>query len=152
VHEAPLLMWLPYTALAAATLALGAYFAVFVKFPLTEALIAVLLGFLTGLVLYIWLPGVRSEALRPLWEAAYRRFYLPILYDGVLPLLYLWFSRFIYVVFDKRLFDGLYHNAIPGVFETLSNWARRLITGNISLYVLYGVVGILITLLLLVVL
>jgi NADH-quinone oxidoreductase subunit L len=46
----------------------------------------------------------------------------------------------------------LYHNAIPGVFETLSNWARRLITGNISLYVLYGVVGILITLLLLVVL
>jgi len=152
VHEAPLLMWLPYTALAAATLALGAYFAVFVKFTLTEALIAVLLGFLTGLVLYIWLPGVRSEALRPLWEAAYRRFYLPILYDGVLPLLYLWFSRFIYVVFDRGLFDGLYHNAIPGVFETLSNWARRLITGNISLYVLYGVVGILITLLLLVVL
>jgi NADH-quinone oxidoreductase subunit L len=150
VHEAPLLMWLPYTALAAATLALGAYFAVFVKFPLTEALIAVLLGFLTGLVLYIWLPGVRSEALRPLWEAAYRRFYLPILYDGVLPLLYLWFSRFIYVVFDRGLFDGLYHNAIPGFFETLSNWARRLITGNISLYVLYGVVGILITLLLLV--
>jgi NADH-quinone oxidoreductase subunit L len=152
VHEAPLLMWLPYTVLAAATLALSAYFAVFVKFPLTEALIAVLLGFLTGLVLYIWLPGVRSEALRPLWEVAYRRFYLPILYDGVLPLLYLWFSRFIYVVFDRGLFDGLYHNAIPGVFETLSNWARRLITGNISLYVLYGVVGILITLLLLVVL
>jgi len=152
VHEAPLLMWLPYTALAVVTLVLGGYFAVFVKFPLTEALIAVLLGFLTGLVLYIWLPGVRSETLRPLWEVAYRRFYLPILYDGVFPLLYLWFSRFIYVVFDRGLFDGLYHHVIPGVFETLSNWARRLITGNISLYVLYGVVGILVTLLLLVVL
>jgi len=150
VHEAPLLMWLPYTALAAATLALGVYFAVFVEFPLTEALIAVLLGFLAGLVLYIWLPGVRSETLRPLWEVAYRRFYLPILYDGVFPLLYLWFSKFIYVVFDRGLFDGLYHSVIPGVFEALSNWARRLITGNISLYVLYGVVGILITLLLLV--
>jgi NADH-quinone oxidoreductase subunit L len=152
VHEAPVLMWLPYTALAVATLALGVYFAVAVKFPLTEALIAVALGFLTGFVLYIWLPGVRSEALRPLWEVAYRRFYLPILYDGVFPLLYVWFSRFIYVVFDKGLFDGLYHSVIPGVVETLSNWARRLITGNLSLYVLYGVVGILITLLLLVLL
>jgi NADH-quinone oxidoreductase subunit L len=152
VHEAPVLMWLPYTALAVTTLALGGYFAVAVKFPLTEALIAVALGFLTGVVLYIWLPGVRSEALRPLWEVAYRRFYLPILYDGVFPLLYLWFSRFIYVVFDKGLFDGLYHSVIPEVVETLSNWARRLITGNLSLYVLYGVVGILITLLLLVLL
>jgi NADH-quinone oxidoreductase subunit L len=152
VHEAPVLMWLPYTALAVATLALGVYFAVAVKFPLTEALVAVALGFLTGFVLYIWLPGVRSEALRPLWEVAYRRFYLPILYDGVFPLLYVWFSRFIYVVFDKGLFDGLYHSVIPGVVETLSNWARRLITGNLSLYVLYGVVGILITLLLLVLL
>jgi len=152
VHEAPVLMWLPYTALAVATLALGVYFAVAVKFPLTEALIAVALGFLTGFVLYIWLPGVRSEALRPLWEVAYRRFYLPILYDGVFPLLYVWVSRFIYVVFDRGLFDGLYHSVIPGVVETLSNWARRLITGNLSLYVLYGVVGILITLLLLVLL
>jgi len=152
VHEAPVLMWLPYTALAVATLALGVYFAVAVKFPLTEALIAVALGFLTGFVLYIWLPGVRSETLRPLWEFAYRRFYLPILYDGVFPLLYVWFSRFIYVVFDRGLFDGLYHSVIPGVVETLSNWARRLITGNLSIYVLYGVVGILITLLLLVLL
>jgi NADH-quinone oxidoreductase subunit L len=152
VHEAPVLMWLPYTALAVATLALGVYFAVAVKFPLTEALIAVALGFLTGFVLYIWLPGVRSETLRPLWEFAYRRFYLPILYDGVFPLLYVWFSRFIYVVFDRGLFDSLYHSVIPGVVETLSNWARRLITGNLSIYVLYGVVGILITLLLLVLL
>ncbi|MCI4446641.1 MAG: NADH-quinone oxidoreductase subunit L [Pyrobaculum sp.] len=152
VHEAPVLMWLPYTALAVATLALGVYFAVAVKFPLTEALIAVALGFLTGFILYIWLPGVRSETLRPLWEFAYRRFYLPILYDGVFPLLYVWVSRFIYVVFDRGLFDGLYHSVIPGVVETLSNWARRLITGNLSLYVLYGVVGILITLLLLVLL
>jgi NADH-quinone oxidoreductase subunit L len=152
VHEAPVLMWLPYTALAVATLALGVYFAVAVKFPLTEALIAVALGFLTGFALYIWLPGVKSEALRPLWEVAYRRFYLPILYDGVFPLLYVWFSRFIYVVFDRGLFDGLYHSVIPGAVETLSNWARRLITGNLSLYVLYGVVGILITLLLLVLL
>jgi NADH-quinone oxidoreductase subunit L len=150
VHEAPVLMWLPYTALAVATLALGVYFAVAVKFPLTEALIAVALGFLTGFVLYIRLPGVRSEALRPLWEVAYRRFYLPILYDGVFPLLYVWVSRFVYVVFDRGLFDGLYHSVIPGVVETLSNWARRLITGNLSLYVLYGVVGILLTLLLLV--
>jgi NADH-quinone oxidoreductase subunit L len=152
VHEAPVLMWLPYTALAVATLALGVYFAVAVKFPLTEALIAVALGYLTGFVLYMWLPGVKSETLRPLWEVAYRRFYLPILYDGVFPLLYVWFSRFIYVVFDRGLFDGLYHSVIPGVVETLSNWARRLITGNLSLYVLYGVVGILITLLLLVLL
>jgi len=67
-------------------------------------------------------------------------------------LLYVWFSRFIYVVFDRGLFDGLYHSVIPGVVETLSNWARRLITGNLSIYVLYGVVGILITLLLLVLL
>jgi NADH-quinone oxidoreductase subunit L len=152
VHEAPVLMWLPYTALAVATLALGVYFAVAVKFPLTEALIAVALGYLTGFVLYMWLPGVKSETLRPLWEVAYRRFYLPILYDGVFPLLYVWFSRFIYVVFDRGLFDGLYHSVILGVVETLSNWARRLITGNLSLYVLYGVVGILITLLLLVLL
>jgi NADH:ubiquinone oxidoreductase subunit 5 (chain L)/Multisubunit Na+/H+ antiporter, MnhA subunit len=112
----------------------------------------VLLGLLTGAVLYIWLPGVKSETLRPLWEVAYRRFYLPILYDGMLPLLYTWFAKFIYVIFDKGLFDGLYHNVIPGAFETLSNWARRLIAGNISLYVFYGIVGILITLLLLVIL
>ena len=149
VHEAPALMWIPYTALAVATLALGAYFAVAVKFPLTEALVAVLAGFLTGFVLYIWLPGFRSEVLSPLWNFLYRRFYLPILYDGVLPLLYTWFAKFIYVVFDKGLFDGLYHNVLPGAFDVLSRFARRLITGDINIYVLYGMVGILITLLLL---
>lgn len=150
VHEAPVLMWLPYTALAIATLALGGYFAVAVKFPLTEALIAVLLGFLIGLILYVLLPGFKSETLQPLWEVAYRRFYLPILYDGVFPLLFTWFAKFIYVVFDKGLFDGLYHTVIPGVFEMLSNSVRRLVTGNISIYIFYTVVGILITLLLLV--
>ncbi|AAL63570.1 NADH-quinone oxidoreductase subunit L [Pyrobaculum aerophilum] len=150
VHEAHPVMWLPYTALAVATIALGGYFAAVVKFPVTEALLAVLAGFLTGFVLYIWLPGFKSESLRPLWEVLYRRFYLPILYDGVFPSLFTWFAKFIYVVFDKGLFDGLYHNVLPGVFESVSNWARRLITGNLSLYVLYGIVGILVTLLLLV--
>lgn len=152
VHEASVLMWLPYTALAMATIVLGAYFAVAVAFPLTEALVAVLAGFLTGFVLYIWLPGFRSETLRPLWEALYRRFYLPVLYDGVLPLLYTWFARFIYVVFDRGLFDGLYHNVLPGVFGAVSNWARRLVTGYVSIYMFYAVVGIFIILLLLVLL
>ncbi|MEM0277716.1 MAG: NADH-quinone oxidoreductase subunit L [Pyrobaculum sp.] len=149
VHEAPALMWIPYTALAIATIVLGAYFAVAVKFPLTEAIVSVLAGFLTGFILYIWLPGFRSEVLSPLWNFLYRRFYLPILYDGVLPLLYTWFAKFIYVVFDKGLFDGLYHNVLPGAFDALSRLARRLITGDINIYVLYGMVGILITLLLL---
>jgi len=151
VHEAPVLMWLPYTALALATIVLGAYFAVSIKFPLTEALLAVLLGFLTGFVLYIALPGFRSETLRPLWEFVYRRFYLPILYDGVFPWLYTWFAKFIFVVFDKGLFDGLYHNVLPGLFGAVSNWFRRLVTGALNIYLLYAIVGILITLLLLVV-
>ena len=151
VHEAPVLMWLPYTALALATIVLGTYFAVSIKFPLTEALVAVLLGFLTGFVLYIALPGFKSETLRPLWEFAYRRFYLPILYDGVFPWLYTWFAKFIFVVFDKGLFDGLYHNVLPGLFGAVSNWLRRLVAGALNIYLLYAIVGILITLLLLVV-
>jgi len=155
VHEAPVLMWLPYTALALATIVLGAYFASpltpDIKFPLTEALVAVFLGFLTGFVLYIALPGFRSETLRPLWEFAYRRFYLPILYDGVFPWLYTWFAKFIFVVFDKGLFDGLYHNVLPGLFGAVSNWFRRLVAGALNIYLLYAIVGILITLLLLVV-
>jgi len=151
VHEAQVLMWLSYTALALATIVLGAYFAVSIKFPLTEALVAVLLGFLTGFVLYIALPGFKSETLRPLWEFAYRRFYLPILYDGVFPWLYTWFAKFIFVVFDKGLFDGLYHNVLPGLFGAVSNWFRRLVSGALNIYLLYAIVGILITLLLLVV-
>ncbi|MEM1598291.1 MAG: NADH-quinone oxidoreductase subunit L [Pyrobaculum sp.] len=152
VHEAPFLMWLPYTALAVATLGLGVYMAATVKFPVTEAVVAMLAGLFTGYVLYVAMPGVRSDTLRPLWEFAYRRFYLPIVYDGVMPWLYTWFSKGVYLVVDRGLFDGLYHYAIPGVFETLSRWSRRLITGNVSLYIFYSVVGILIALLLIMVL
>ncbi|ACB39592.1 NADH dehydrogenase (quinone) [Pyrobaculum neutrophilum V24Sta] len=150
VHEAPALMWIPYAALAAATAALGGYFAAVGKFPpLSAALFATLAGFVVGVALYVVAPGVRSEALRPLWEVAYRRFYLPILYDGVFPYVYTAAAKAVYVVFDKALFDGIYHVVLPGLFKAASGGLRRLATGNISTYVLYAVVGILLTLVLL---
>ncbi|MFN3803941.1 MAG: NADH-quinone oxidoreductase subunit L [Pyrobaculum sp.] len=148
VHEAPPLMWLPYAALAVTTIALGGYLAMY-KFPMSEAVLALLAGFLVGFVLYIARPGLQSTALQPLWQVAYRRFYLPILYDGAFPSAYSWLSRAIYVVIDRGLFDGLYHTAMPAAFSMLSNWARRVVTGNISMYILYAMVGILVTLLLL---
>lgn len=147
-HEAPMLMLIPYSALAVAALALGVYYGLYVKFPVTPALFAALLGLAVGFVLYVLLPGVKSESLRPLWEVAYRRFYLPLVYDGVFPFVYRKFARFIDVVFDRGLFDGLYHVALPAAFGALSNTARRLVTGNLSVYVLYGLVGILVILLL----
>ncbi|MCC6020309.1 MAG: NADH-quinone oxidoreductase subunit L [Thermoproteaceae archaeon] len=151
VHEAPALMWAPYAALALASLALGAYFAMLGEFPLTEAVLASLAGFAVGLVLYVLLPGFRSRALWPFWEFAYRRFYIPLIYDGLFPLLYRWLAKFVYVVFDRGLFDNLYHSLTPRAFLAVSNAARRLVVGSISTYVLYGIVGLAVTIFLLMV-
>ncbi|MEM1837154.1 MAG: NADH-quinone oxidoreductase subunit L [Pyrobaculum sp.] len=147
IHEAPVLMWAPYTALAIVALALGIYYSIYIKFPITPALFFALSGLLMGLLLYVVSSGVKSNLLKPAWEFLHRRFYIPLLYDGALPFVYTKFARFIDVVFDKTIFDGLYHGVLPAAFSALSNWARRLITGNLGIYVLYSLVGLLIFLL-----
>lgn len=153
LHEAHPLMWAPYAVLALSTIGVGAYLAYLYAGRIADLLaspsfLAFLLGFAIGLALYVLRPGMRSRALSPLWRIAYRRFYLPWLYDGLITWIYYNLAQAVYWLVDRGLIDNLYHTALPAAFRAMSSAFRRIQLGVLSWYLLYALVGILIVLVL----
>ncbi|CCC81227.1 NADH-quinone oxidoreductase subunit L [Thermoproteus tenax] len=153
IHEAHPIMWVPYTVLALSTIGVGAYLALeysseVARLIASPGFLAFLAGFLIALVLYVFKPGVKSRALEPLWRIAYRRFYLPWLYDGPIAWIYHHLAHVVYWAIDRGVFDNLYHVALPAAFGRMSAAFRRLQTGSLSWYLLYAMVGVLILVLL----
>lgn len=155
IHEAHPIMWVPYTILAVATIGLGGYFAYLYADRIAELVaspgfLAFLAGFVAALALYVLRPGVRSEALAPIWRIGYRRFYMPWLYDGLVYWAYYHLANAVYWAIDRGVFDNLYHTAFPAAFGKMSAAFRKLQTGSLSWYLLFAIVGTLILVLLVV--
>ncbi|MFB6490904.1 MAG: NADH-quinone oxidoreductase subunit L [Thermoproteus sp. AZ2] len=149
IHEAHPIMWLPYTILALSTIAVGAYLAYvyagdIASLATSPPFLIFLAGFIIGLIAFILRPGVKSGALTPLWRIAYRRFYLPWLYDGLFVWIYHNLANFVYWAIDRGIIDNLYHVALPAAFRAISTAFRRIQVGNLNWYLLYALIALLV--------
>ncbi len=166
VHEAPPLMWAPYMALALAGIPLGLMWPVGGEKAVEETvaqylrsaevyvskvamyipLLFLVLGVALGAYLYVIRHGVELVGgWRTLWRVAYDRFYLPVLYDRIIGGGFAAISRALYVAVDVKVLDAFYHRLLPSAFGYLSALFRAMQLGRVNLYIIYIMLGIIMT-------
>ena len=143
VHEAPMPMLGAYSALAAASVVLGLAWPVVapaVAEPLhaepiyLEAQSIALAAAGVAIAAATYLSGRVPRVPRALWELAYRRLYLPVLFDYVMGRGFSALMNLAYRAVDVAVIDRLLHQLLPRVAAALSVALRRLATGLITAY------------------
>jgi NADH-quinone oxidoreductase subunit L len=111
----------------------------------TPVLLLVVLGVLTAVIGYLWVPSLPakvSEALAPIKKLLDHKYYLDELNQTVFAKGMLWFGGIFWHRGDEKIIDGFFVNGSAHVVDRFSGLVRRLQSGYLYHYAFAMILGL----------